>query len=191
MEYQTDQHQNTKDSAPESYKLMMVKSSDTLGEGVFKVIEMLTDFSEEERAVIVKAIHIIQSKAMLNPILMTSSGAAGRFCQVQIGAAASELFGVLFLDTQHRLISFDIMFRGTIDAASVYPRDVVTAALKHNAKSVIFTHNHPSGTLEQSRADVQITNRLKSALELVDINVLDHFIVSTAGHMSFAAEGLL
>jgi len=101
-----------------------------------------------------------------------------------------EVFAVLFLDQRHRVISFDEMFRGTIDGANVYPREVVKKALQHNAAAVIFAHNHPSGVAEPSQSDERITERLKAALNLVDIRVLDHFIVGDEV-VSFAERGLL
>ena len=109
----------------------------------------------------------------------------------EIGKAEHEIFASLFLDNSHRLISFDRMFNGTIDGAKVYPREVLKRALSHNAAAVIFAHNHPSGTLDASEADRRITKRLKEVLGLVDIEVLDHIIVSHDSSMSFAEQGLL
>ena len=100
-----------------------------------------------------------------------------------------EVFGVIWLDNQNRSIGYDESFRGTIDAASVYPREVVKAALKENAAGVILVHNHPSGNAEPSSADRAITERLKEALSLVDIRVLDHFVVGDIHHVSFAQRG--
>lgn len=102
-----------------------------------------------------------------------------------------EVFGTLLLDTQHRLISFDELFRGTIDSASVYPREVIKHAIEHNAAAVIMVHNHPSGNPEPSDADRRITQRLKEALGLVDIRVLDHVVVGHEGYVSFAERGWL
>lgn len=101
-----------------------------------------------------------------------------------------EVFAILFLDQRHRVICFEEMFRGTIDGANVYPREVVKKALEHNAAAVIFAHNHPSGIAEPSQADEKITQRLKEALNLVDIRVLDHFVVGDEV-ISFAERGLL
>ncbi|ENY8013276.1 DNA repair protein RadC [Vibrio fluvialis] len=101
-----------------------------------------------------------------------------------------EVFAVMFLDNQHRLIAFEELFFGTIDSASVYPREVLKAALKANAAAVIFAHNHPSGDATPSHADKQITQRLKEALALVDIRVLDHIVVGDSA-ISFAERGLL
>jgi DNA repair protein RadC len=102
-----------------------------------------------------------------------------------------ELFCCLFLDNRHRVISFDEVFRGTIDGASVHPRDVVKLALSRNAAAVILAHNHPSGIAEPSQADELITGRLREALALVDIRVLDHIVVGDAACVSFAERGLL
>ncbi|WP_439135419.1 RadC family protein [Pseudomaricurvus sp.] len=102
-----------------------------------------------------------------------------------------EVFSVLLLDNQHHLIGYHELFQGTIDAASVYPREVVKLALSHNAAAVILAHNHPSGIAEPSQADKHITTRLQKALGLVDIRVLDHMVVGEAQVLSFAERGLL
>lgn len=97
--------------------------------------------------------------------------------QIRLAGLEHEVFACLFLDNKHRVIKFEEMFRGTIDSASVYPREVVKATLACNAAAVIFAHNHPSGSSEPSEADKCITQRLKQALGLIDIQVLDHFVV--------------
>jgi DNA repair protein RadC len=102
-----------------------------------------------------------------------------------------ELFCCLHLDNRHRLIAFDELFRGTIDGASVHPREVVKQALARNAAAVILAHNHPSGVAEPSQADELVTRRLRDALQLVDIRVLDHLIVADNGCLSFAEHGLM
>jgi DNA repair protein RadC len=103
-----------------------------------------------------------------------------------------EVFACLLLDNRHRVIAFRELFRGTIDGASVYPREVIKTALANNAAAVIFAHNHPSGLSEPSEADRLITLRLKQALDLIDIRVLDHFIVGDGDNAySFAENGLL
>jgi len=113
------------------------------------------------------------------------------FLQAKIGHLQHELFCCLFLDNRHRVLRFDPMFRGTIDGTSVYPREVVKEALAINAAAVILAHNHPSGVAEPSQADERITRRLKSALELVDIRLLDHLIIGAAETTSLASRGLL
>jgi len=102
-----------------------------------------------------------------------------------------EVFMGIFLDAQNRVIAADPLFSGTLTQTSVYPREVVKTALRHNAASVIFAHNHPSGVAEPSRADEVLTQALKRALELVDVRVLDHFIVGSGSALSFAERGLL
>lgn len=102
-----------------------------------------------------------------------------------------ERFCCLYLDNRHRVLQFEELFRGTIDGTSVYPREVVKEALAVNAAAVILAHNHPSGVAEPSQADERITRRLKSALELVDIRLLDHLIIGDAGTTSLASRGLL
>lgn len=113
-----------------------------------------------------------------------------QYLSAQLASFPHEVFACLFLDNRNRVISFEKMFYGTIDGASVYPREVVSMALKQNAAAVIFAHNHPSGVAEPSQADQQITQRLKDALALVDIRVLDHFVVGDEV-VSFAERGLL
>lgn len=100
-----------------------------------------------------------------------------------------EVFSVLFLDAQHRMVEFVEMFRGTLTQTSVYPREVAKEALRLNAAAVILTHNHPSGCLEPSKADEMLTSTLKSALALIDVRVLDHIITSHEGTCSFAEKG--
>jgi DNA repair protein RadC len=102
-----------------------------------------------------------------------------------------EVFACLFLDNRHRVICYEELFRGTIDGASVHPREVVKKALQHNAAAVIFAHNHPSGVVEPSQADKAITAQLKSALALVDIRVLDHFIIGEGMPASLAEQGMI
>lgn len=113
------------------------------------------------------------------------------FLQIQLGNRPHEVFGILFLDAQHRLIAFEELFRGTLTQTSVYPREVVKQALAHNAGAVILTHNHPSGVLEPSRADELLTQTLKSSLQLIDVRVLDHIVVGQSACLSFAERGLL
>ncbi|MEY3411251.1 MAG: protein associated with replication fork, possible repair protein [Pseudomonadota bacterium] len=113
------------------------------------------------------------------------------YLRLKLGGQEREVFVVLFLDAQNRVQSQETLFEGTLTQTSVYPREVVKRALYHNAASVIFAHNHPSGIAEQSRADELITQALKKALDLVDIRVLDHFIVAGHQTMSFAERGLL
>ena len=113
------------------------------------------------------------------------------FLRARLRDRDHEVFCCLFLDNRHRVIAFDEVFRGTIDGASVHPRDVVKLALTRNAAAVILAHNHPSGVAEPSQADEVITGRLRDALALVDIRVLDHIVVGDGVCVSFAERGLL
>ncbi|MBU2869544.1 DNA repair protein RadC [Colwellia sp. E2M01] len=115
---------------------------------------------------------------------LTSSQATRDFLQSELRLESREIFAVLFLDNQHRVLTFERLFFGTIDAAAVYPRVVVEQALKHHAAAVILTHNHPSGMAQPSIADKQITQKLIQALQLIDVRVLDHIIV--AGHQCYS-----
>lgn len=111
--------------------------------------------------------------------------------QLKLGVEEREHFGVLFLDTKHRMISFEIMFSGTLSQTSVYPREVARRALALNAAAVILAHNHPSGDTEASFADQALTKRLVEACQLVDVRVVDHVIVSPSETYSFAEKGLI
>lgn len=122
---------------------------------------------------------------------MTSPDAVRDFLRFALGPETVEVFVGLFLDSQHRLIASSELARGTLAQTSVYPREVVKAALAHNAAAVIFAHNHPSGVAEPSRADELLTQALRNALSLVDVRTLDHFIVAGATVTSFAERGLL
>jgi DNA repair protein RadC len=122
---------------------------------------------------------------------LTSPDITRAYLSAQLRGYSYEVFACLFLDNQHRVIQLDELFRGTIDSASVYPREVARQALRHNAAAVIFAHNHPSGISEPSQADRLITEKLKQALALFDIRVLDHFIIGDGQPYSFAEHGLL
>ncbi len=113
------------------------------------------------------------------------------YLRLQLGERPHEVFAVLFLDAQNRLVALEEMFRGTLTQTSVYPREVVKRALELRAAAVILAHNHPSGAAEPSRADEYLTQTLKSALALIDVRVLDHLVVGQAGVVSFAERGLL
>jgi DNA repair protein RadC len=114
-----------------------------------------------------------------------------RFLKMKMRSYQHEVFACLYLDNQHRVIRFEELFKGTIDGASVYPREVVKQALANNAAAIILAHNHPSGIAEPSQADIRITDKLKSALLLVDIRVLDHLIIGDQEVLSFAESGIL
>jgi len=116
---------------------------------------------------------------------------AGQLLTAQLRGLPFEVFACLFLDNKHRLIAFEKLFQGTIDAAAVYPREVVRRAMEHNAAAVILAHNHPSGVAEPSQSDHAITRRLVEALGLVEVRVLDHLVIGDGGWVSLASRGAL
>ena len=120
-----------------------------------------------------------------------SAAAVKDYLQLHLAARPHEVFAVLFLDAQHKLIALEELFRGTLTQTSVYPREVALRALHHHAAAVILAHNHPSGSVQPSRADEAITQNLKSALALVDVRVLDHVIVAPGQALSMAEKGLI
>lgn len=123
--------------------------------------------------------------------LLNSPGTVRDYLRLQFDGKEHEIFLVLFLDAQHRLIVAEELFRGTLTQTSVYPREVVKAALKHNAAAVILAHNHPSGVAEPSQSDESLTLSLKQTLALIDVRVLDHFVVAGSSIVSFAEKGVL
>ena len=146
---------------------------------------------EQENQLIAEAKHLLYARLQTRDQVFTSPSATRDYLHLQLSERQQEVFCCLFLDSQHRLIEYQELFVGTIDGCSVYPREVVKSALKVNAAAVIFAHNHPSGVAEPSVADERITERLKEALALMDIRVLDHFIVGDSSVVSFAERGLL
>jgi len=113
------------------------------------------------------------------------------YLKAELGAREREAFGALFLDTRHRVLEFEILFYGTIDGATVYPREIIKRALQLNAAAIICSHNHPSGECEPSLADQAITRRIKEALAMVEIRLLDHLVVSPTDVVSMAERGML
>ena len=145
----------------------------------------------KEQAIIDQAMGILAKNMRKRGQLMSDPKPIQQYLQLQIGTEDVEKFGVVFLDSQHRLIDFEVMFTGTLNQTSVYPREVVVRALHHHAASVVLAHNHPSGNTEPSSADISLTRQLKSALELVDVRVLDHIIVAPDNATSLAEGGLM
>ncbi|MBB1126588.1 RadC family protein [Thiospirillum jenense] len=123
--------------------------------------------------------------------VLTNAAATRRYLKMHLRGYPYEVFACLFLDTRHRVIEYNELFRGSIDGASVHPREVIRAAMRCNAAAVIFAHNHPSGVAEPSNADVQITHQLKQALSLVEVRVLDHIIIGEDDGTSLAELGLI
>ena len=123
--------------------------------------------------------------------VMDSPQALREFLQLHLAHKSHEVFAVLFLDRQHRLLALEELFRGTLGETSVYPREVLLRALHHHSAAVVLAHNHPSGSVQPSRADLALTRHLREALALVDVRVLDHLIVGHGQSLSMAEEGLL
>jgi len=146
--------------------------------------------AESQQATIREAIGILETRLRTTKAF-TSPADVRQFCQLHIAQELDEYFCCMFLDSQHRLIAFERLFRGTVDGASVYPRVVVRRSLELNAAALILTHNRLSGLPEPSSADTRITQRLKDALALIDVRVLDHVIVGIDGTSSMAEAGLL
>ena len=144
-----------------------------------------------ERRSVDKAMEILASYMRGPSTVFSSPESVRQYICLHLGVLPYEVFGVLFLDSQHRLIVFEQMFRGTLTQTSVYPREVVTRALEHCAASVVLTHNHPSGSTQPSRADQALTQTLKAALALVDVRVLDHFVVAGNQATSMAELGMV
>ena len=140
---------------------------------------------------IIEAARAVAGRRMLRGEPVTDPQASGRFFQDKLAGLEREVFAAVFLDTRHRLIEYVELFQGTIDGAEVHPREVVRQALRCNAAAVIVAHNHPSGTTDPSAADRAVTARLKQALALVDVRMLDHIVVSGVGSTSMAERGLL
>lgn len=144
---------------------------------------------------LLKAVQEMQRRYLLAELEhkgpLTSPETTRAFIKTQLYHYPHEVFACLFLDNRHHVLKYEELFRGTIDGASVHPREVVRRALELGAAAVIFAHNHPSGITEPSQADLRITQRLKDALALVEIRVLDHLIIGDGDGISFAERGLL
>jgi DNA repair protein RadC len=150
-----------------------------------------SELSEQEKqAVVTLATKVLAFKFRAGRAL-SSPEETRTYLRLKLAGYRNEVFGSLFLDNRHRVIALRELFQGTIDGASVHPRVVVQQALEVNAAAMVFFHNHPSGVAEPSRADEMLTRRLSEALALVDVRVLDHFVVSAGESVSFAQRGLL
>ena len=149
-----------------------------LGKAKFALLQAILEMSKRH-----------QWQLLERDICLTDPVQTENYLKTRLRDYPYEVFGCLFLDNRHRVICFEEIFRGTIDGASVYPREVVSLALKHQAAAIIFAHNHPSGIAEPSQSDRHITQKLIKALALIDIRVLDHIIIGDAKCFSFARHG--
>lgn len=148
-------------------------------------------YTAKQQRTITEALSIIAEQFKREDLTANSPQSVANYLQLSIADREHEVFLVLHLDTQHRLIEAEELFRGTIDGAAVYPREVAKSCLQKNSAAVVLAHNHPSGVAEPSQADIRITERLVAALEVLEIRVLDHVVVAVAGHCSLRERGLL
>jgi len=151
-----------------------------LGEAKYAQLQAVLEMSHR---------HLRESMAQRTSF--TSPGDVQRYLQLRLDRQSREIFAVLFLDNRHRLIAYEELFQGTLDGASVHPREVVRRSLEHNAAALILAHNHPSGVSEPSAADISITRRLREALDLVEVRLLDHLVVGQGECCSLAERGLV
>lgn len=149
-----------------------------------------TTVAHEDR-IIAQALLILNNRLRERDTYLSSPNAVRDYLRLQLATLEYEVFGCLFIDAQNRLIANDCMFRGTVTQTSVYPREVVREAMRHNAVAVIVYHNHPSGVAAASRADEAITRNLKDTLALVDVKLIDHFIVAGTEFNSLAEKGVI
>jgi len=159
------------------------------GADALKTVKGLGPAKQAELMAVVELARRALSQELKERPLFDSPQAVAHYLQLHLGHKPHEVFAVLFLDSQHRLLALEELFRGTLSQTSVYPREVVLRALHHHAAAVVLAHNHPSGVAEPSRADEALTQTLKSALALVDVRVLDHFIVTANACRSMAEMG--
>ena len=147
--------------------------------------------SEAERESVVKLALQVMAEEVADGPVMRDHNAAARYLRLKVGGREREVFGCLFLTTRNRLIRDEALFYGSIDRTTVYPRVILQKALKHNAAALICYHNHPSGTAEPSPSDMELTGRTKDLLDEIDVDLLDHIVVSRTETVSMAARGLI
>ena len=175
-------------------KLIGVKESRRLYKGTLQPLFTPSTEGKEQNETCAAAKELVKrwlNEELRRDCCLTAPSSVRDYLRLFFAGQEFESFVVLFLDAQNRLIAAEALFRGTLTQTSVYPREVVKAALQHNAAALILAHNHPSGVAEPSRADEMLTTSLKQALALVDVKILDHFIVAGATTLSFAERGLL
>jgi DNA repair protein RadC len=158
---------------------------------VLLVRDVAGDYRPADADEVLQAAQRLLRQQLRGREVLSSPQVVRDFLRVKLGSLEHEVFAVLMLDAQHRLIEYVELFRGTVSQTSVYPREVVKESLARNAAALVLVHNHPSGVAEPSRADEHLTQTLKSALSLVDVRVLDHLIVAGSDVLSFAERGLI
>lgn len=151
----------------------------------------MEDLTDYERNIVDQAKTILMHHLRKSGVRLESPEAVRRFLELELAGEENECFCVLFLDTRHRVLTFKRLFQGSISTASVYPRVIVQEALRCNAAAMICAHNHPSGDPEPSQADRSLTVKVRGALELIEVQLLDHFVIGHGSYASFAERGLL
>lgn len=147
---------------------------------------------DDDDRIVAQALNILSRRLIASGAdALTSPDMVKSYLRLRVRQLGHEVFGMLLLDNQHRVLSCEELFRGTIDGCSVYPREVIKTVLDHNAAAVILYHNHPSGVVDPSQADRALTRKLKDALEVIEVRTLDHIIVSACDSYSFAESGIL
>lgn len=172
-------------------KLLGVREAKKVYGGTLSSVFAAQEQAPEQCRVVRELVKRWMSEELQTGEPMNSPTAVKDYLKIHFAGQQFESFVAIFLDAQHRVIEAEELFRGTLAQTSVYPREVVKASLKHNAAAVIFAHNHPSGATEPSQSDRMLTDALKQALSLVDVRVLDHFVVAGNQTMSFAERGLI
>lgn len=145
----------------------------------------------EENIVIENALQILEERLRKDPFNFTCIADTEKYLVLKLSEKNNEIFSLILLDSRHRMIEFVELFTGTIDACSVHTREVVRYALKHNAAAIILAHNHPSGISEPSQSDIDITDKIRQSLSLIDVRVLDHIVIAGTDTVSFAKRGLV
>lgn len=154
-------------------------------------LKSVCSVKQAEEVLIIRAFEILEKRVMRDTDQMTDPSNLGRYLVAHLAPSEREVFCVVFMDTKHRIIAVEDIFFGTIDGCEVHPREVVRMAIKHNAAACVLAHNHPSGDTTPSAADRAVTARLKQSLALVDVRLLDHFIVAGSRYESMATKGLV
>ena len=149
------------------------------------------DLTSAEKSVLIKLARDIMSRDIRDRPLLTRDTDAQYYVQLHFGQQERETFGALFLTTRHHLIANEALFYGTVDRTKIYPRIILQQALKHNAAAVILWHNHPSGPIDPSRQDIELTDLIRDLLSEIDVRLLDHIIVSPSGTISMAANDFI
>lgn len=155
------------------------------------VTRMKASNADRDDRIIQEALEILDRRLFTREPSLKSPDAVGSYLKLKLAAEEHEVFAAVFLDAQLQPLAFEVLFTGTVDGATVYPRQLVKRAMKHNAAAVVISHNHPSGCSNPSSADLQLTRRIREALKLVDVRLVDHIVIGKGKPVSLAEEGLI